>query len=168
MSDRLTHFWELLETNFPLGGPRRHLIDLLGEEIAGGLEAARLLTYQRISDTYPCPHPSGDGCPRQVIELNDGSYHAVCGNDPRECEDLVLQQEDIEHLGVEPRSLCEGVARALQVRPRFEEIDGLRSVYRVGTFIPEAGIRQCAARSRTTPRCWTPCARVKSATASRC
>ncbi len=142
MSDRLTHFWELLETNFPLGGPRRHLIDLLGEEIAGGLEAARLLTYQRISDTYPCPHPSGDGCPRQVIELNDGSYHAVCGNDPRECEDLVLQQEDIEHLGVEPRSLCEGVARALQVRPRFEEIDGLRSVYRVGTFIPEAGIRQ--------------------------
>ena len=142
MSSRLSRFWSLLETNFPLGGPRRYLIELLGEETAAALEAAKLLSYQRMSDTYPCPHPGGDGCPRQVIELEDGSYHAVCGNDPRECDDLVLQQKDLEHLGVTPKALCEGVARALQVKARFEEIDGLRSVYRIGTFIPDPGVRQ--------------------------
>ena len=141
MSSGLARFWELLETNFPLGGPRRHLIDLLGGKLVGELEAAELLTYQRISDTYPCPRPGGDGCPRQVFEMPDGTYHAVCGNDPRECDDLVLQQEDVEHLGVEPKTLCDSVARALQVRPRFEELDGLRGVFHVGTFIPEAGIK---------------------------
>ncbi len=142
MSKQLGRFWSLIETNFPLGGPRRHLIDLLGDETAAAIEGTRLLSYQRMSDTYPCPHPGGDGCPRQVIELEDGSYHAVCGNDPRECDDLVLQQKAVEHLGIAPKVLCENIARALQVKARFEEIDGLRSVYRIGTFIPDPGVRQ--------------------------
>lgn len=141
MSSGLARFWELLETNFPLGGPRRHLLDLLGREVVGALESGKLLTYHRMSDTYPCPHPGGDGCPRQVIEMDDGTYHAVCGNDPRECDDLVLEQKDVEHLGVEPKALCDSVASALQVRQRFEDLDGLRGVFRVGTFIPEAGIK---------------------------
>jgi hypothetical protein len=141
MSSGLARFWELLETNFPLGGPRRHLIDLLGRELVSELEATKLLPYRRMSETYPCPRPGGDGCPRQVFEMSDGTYHAVCGNDPRECDDLVLRQEDVEHLGVEPKALCDSVARALQVRPRFEEMEGLRDVLRVGTFIPEAGIK---------------------------
>jgi len=51
MGSGLQPFWALLETNFPLGGPRRYLIDLLGSEVFGGLEAAKLLTYQRMSDT---------------------------------------------------------------------------------------------------------------------
>ncbi|PID38741.1 MAG: hypothetical protein CSB49_04045 [Proteobacteria bacterium] len=142
MSSPLEPFLALIETNFPLGGPRRHLIDLLGRDLVGELETAKLLTYQRMADTYPCPHPGGDGCPRQVFEMPDGTYHAVCGNDPRECDDLVLKQEDVEHLSVEPKALCDSVARALQVRSRFEELDGLRGVFHVGTFIPEAGIRQ--------------------------
>jgi hypothetical protein len=141
MNSGLARFWDLLETNFPLGGPRRHLIDLLGRELVSELEATKLLPYRRMSETYPCPRPGGDGCPRQVFEMSDGTYHAVCGNDPRECDDLVLRQEDVEHLGVEPKALCDSVARALQVRPRFEEMEGLRDVFRVGTFIPEAGIK---------------------------
>jgi len=142
MSSPLEPFWALLETNFPLGGPRRYLIDLLGREVIGELEAAKLLAYQRMSDTYPCPHPGGDGCPRQVIEMSDGSYHAVCGNDPRECDDLVLQQEDVEHLGVDPKTLCEAVAKVLQVKAGFEGLDGLVGAFKVGTFIPDPGVRQ--------------------------
>jgi len=80
MCEQLGRFWSLIETNFPRGGPRRHLIDLLGGETAAAREAVKRLSYQRMSDTYPCPHPGGDGCPRQVIEMEDGSYHAVCAN----------------------------------------------------------------------------------------
>jgi hypothetical protein len=142
MSSRLEAFFELLETNFPLGGPRRYLFNLLGREVVDALELAKLLAYQRMSDTYPCPHPGGDGCPRQVIEMIDGTYHAVCGNDPRECEDLVLKQKDVEHLSVDPRTLCEGVARALKVKVDFEDLNGLKGVFKVGTFIPDPGVRQ--------------------------
>lgn len=142
MSSPLESFWALIETNFPLGGPRRHLIDLLGREVVGALEAAKLLAYQRMSDTYPCPRPGGDGCPRQVIEMVDGTYHAVCGNEPRECEDLVLKQKDVEHLGVDPKTLCDAVARALKVKAGFEGLDGLVGVFKVGTFIPDPGVRQ--------------------------
>ena len=142
MDSGLQPFWALLETNFPLGGPRRYLIDLIGSEVFGGLEASKLLSYQRMSDTYPCPHPGGESCPRQVIEMNDGTYHAVCGNEPRECEDLVLQRKDVEHLGVDPKTLCDAVARALKVKPSFEGLDGIVGVFKVGTFIPDPGVRQ--------------------------
>lgn len=142
MSNPLEPFWALLETNFPLGGPRRYLLNLLGRDVVVALEAAKLLAYQRMSETYPCPHPGGDGCPRQVIEMDDGTYHAVCGNEPRECEDLVLSQKDTEHLGLDATKLCEGLAGALRVKAGFEDAEGLIGVFRVGTFVPDPGVRQ--------------------------
>ena len=140
MDNRIDRFWQLLESNFPLGGPRRHLMSLLGENSVESLEIIGVLTFGRISDTYPCPHPGGDSCPRQVTAMKDGSYHAVCGNEPPQCEDLVLSQRDVEYLRLDPRVLCEAVAKALQVRMRFEEFVGFHAVYRIGTFIPDPGI----------------------------
>lgn len=141
MTADLTAFWQVLETNFPLGGPRRHVRELLGSDLAGALEQAGVLVQRRVADRYPCPRAGGDGCPREVIEREDGSVVAVCGNEPAECVDLELTAKDIEVIAVVPENLAEAIGKTLQVRTNVEPLSGLRHGYRVGTFIPEAGIK---------------------------
>lgn len=141
MTHELAGFWQLLETNFPLGGPRRHLRELLGTELVNALEVAGILKHRHVADRYPCLRSGGDGCPRVVIERDDGSLVAVCGNEPAECADLELSSTDVEVLAVAPEDLCETVGKALQIRTNVEALPGLRNAYRVGTFIPEAGIK---------------------------
>ncbi|MFZ5786654.1 MAG: hypothetical protein ACOY3Y_09460, partial [Acidobacteriota bacterium] len=141
MTSRLARFWAELETNFPLGGPRRRLGEMVGDDAARALEAAGVLKYQRVADRYPCPRPGGDGCPRHVVELEDGRYEAVCGNDPPECPDLALKEEDLAFLAVVPEELCAVIAKVLQIRPAVETLPGRRHVLRVGSFIPEAGVK---------------------------
>lgn len=142
MTIDLAAFWQRLETNFPLGGPRRHLRELLGAELVDTLERIGVLKHQRVADRYPCPKPgSGHGCPRELIEHDDGDIEAVCGNDPSECPDLHLTPRDIEFLAIDGDELCEAVAKVLQVRGSVARLQGVRSAYRVGTFIPEPGIR---------------------------
>ncbi len=141
MASRLAAFWAELETNFPLGGPRRRLGELLGNEVVGPLEAAGVLKYQRVADRYPCPKPGGEGCPRQVVELQEGRYEAICGNTPPECSNLLLGRADLDFLAVVPEDLCAVLARALQICAAVESLPGHRHVLRVGSFVPDAGIR---------------------------
>jgi hypothetical protein len=137
----LTVFWQSLETNFPLGGPRRHIRELLGGDLAIALEQAGMLVQRHVADRYPCPRAGGDGCPRQLIEREDGSVVAVCGNEPAECADVELTVMDIEVVAVVPETLAEASGKALQIRTNVETLSGIRHGYRVGTFMPEAGIK---------------------------
>ena len=137
----LSLFWELLETNFPLAGPRCDLRARLGHGLVAALEAGGLLTFLRVADTVACPHPGGAGCPRQVIERPDGTFQAICGNVPPECDEVDLTLEDIEVLGVDPELLCQALRRPLCVGGKVEPVPGLRGVYRTGTFKPDPSTR---------------------------
>ena len=94
-----------------------------------------------MADTVACPHPGGAGCPRQVIERSDGSFQAICGNVPPECDEVDLTLEDVEVLGVEPERLCEALRRPLCTGGKVESFPGLRGVYRTGTFKPDPSTR---------------------------
>jgi len=149
----LSLFWELLETNFPLAGPRCDLRERLGHDLVAALEAGGLLTFLRVADTVACPHPGGSGCPRQVIERPDGTFQAICGNVPPECDDVDLTLEDVEILGVDPRRLCQALRSPLCMGGKVEPVPGLRSVCRTGTFKPDPATRHAvyfAARCDTS------------------
>jgi hypothetical protein len=75
-----------------------------------------------------------------VIEI-DGEYHAVCGNSPVACADIILSPTDAGFLAVDPLSLCRCIASALQIYAKAEAIGTIADAYRVGTFIPEPGIK---------------------------
>ncbi len=137
----LSPFWELLETNFPLAGPRCDLRTSLGYELVAALEAGGHLTFLRVADTVACPHPGGSGCPRQVIERPDGTFRAICGNVPPECDDVDLTLEDVEVLGVDTQRLCQALRGPLYTGGKVESVPGLRGVYRAGAFKPDTSIR---------------------------
>lgn len=134
-------FWALLETNFPLGGPRKHLAELVGADVLARLEQAGIVTCLRASETYPCPSAGGDNCPRQVVEHDDGSIVATCANVPANCSDVKLAPQDVEFLAVGPDGLFRAVRKALSLGGRTEELQGLRHAFRVGTFVPEPGTK---------------------------
>lgn len=138
----LGRFWDRLETNFPLGGPRRHLREtVLGAELADGLERAGILALRRVADTYPCPRPGGADCPRTVHPAEGGGYLALCGNVPADCRPIALTAEDIALLAVDPARLCRSLAAALSVHPKVDAVSGIADTFRIGTFIPEPGLR---------------------------
>ena len=137
----LTRFFQALETNFPLSGVRSVLANKIGSDVAGTLECAGLLSLLRVADTYPCPQPGGEGCPRKIVETKDGSYIAVCGNDPAECEELRLAAKDVELLGVVPERLLEHLRSPLQLSGAVRRIEGLAQTYQVGFFIPQPALK---------------------------
>lgn len=132
--------WQRLESSFPFGGARRHLQADLGIELVAVLERTGILKQRRMAKTYPCPGPRGDGCPRQVIEI-DGDYHAICGNSPVACAEIILSPTDVAFLAVDPVSLCRCIASALQICAKAEATGTIADAYRVGTFMPEPGMK---------------------------
>lgn len=138
----LRRFWEMLETNFPPAAPRKHLAERIGRGLVALLERGGILAYIREAETYPCPQPGGPGCPRQVIQHSSGQIAAVCGNDPRECEEIQLAAKDIEVLAVLPERLCEALRGPLLFGGKIERATGLNHTIRAGTFVPRAGLRQ--------------------------
>ena len=138
----LTKFFEALESNFPLSGVRAALSKKVGQSVVAALERAGLLTYLRVSDTYPCPQPGALGCPRQIVHLSDDRITAVCGNVPPECEDIELTAKDIEFLGVLPKPLCEALRGPLYFGGKTERVSELDNIFRAGTFKPRPSIRK--------------------------
>lgn len=136
-----TEFWSWLESNFPGGGPRRHLTEVLGADVVAGLERTRVLQVVGRADRFPCDRARHDGCPREVIETR-ARIRAVCGSHPPQCEDLNLSDRDVESLTLRDLALCEALVAALGLRPpKSQPVEGIRSIYRVGTYHPVTGIR---------------------------
>jgi hypothetical protein len=138
----LKRFWNSLERHFPIGGTRKVLSEHFDRDLIRILECGGILSYLRVAETYPCPIPGFSmDCPRQVVHLSDGTIRAICGNHPPECEELVLEPKDIEFIGVKPEALCRALREALLIGGKFEKLSDFIHVYRVGTFMPQPGVR---------------------------
>ena len=140
MSHDLSRFWSELETSFPLGGARRRLLELLGEELEQELERTGVLVLRYVATHYPCVQHAGPGCPRVIYQRMDGSFVAECGNAVAECSPIELTRRDIDFLSVSPERLAYVVGKALRLRVRVEPVSGIPDAYRFGTFNPEPGV----------------------------
>ena len=142
MRHDLSVFWDKLETNVRFGGPRRHLRDLLGDNLELALERAGVLVYRRAAATYPCLQWAGAGCPRIVWHRKDGSVLVMCGHRKTpQCASIEMTTSDVDVLAVMPEPFAAAVGKALQIRVNVEEMTEIREVYRVGTFVPEPGVK---------------------------
>jgi hypothetical protein len=141
MTSRLAVFWYELETSFPLGGARRRLRALVGDDLVGELERAGILAHRRVATSYPCDRWAGDGCPRVVRQSAEGRTLALCGNPTRQCATVELSANDVDFLAMSPEGLAAAVAKALQIRSRFEPLSGIRDGFRIGYFVPEPEVK---------------------------
>lgn len=135
----LRRLWPALEVLPGLAAVTEEWKDRFGEDFDAGRELLRLTN--RRAKAYPCPSPGGVGCPRHVVDHGDGGIVAVCGDDPKRCDRLILTKRDIVIHELDARKLCVAAAVAFGIDPAFDEITGLRQTYRVGDYHPEAGKR---------------------------
>lgn len=136
----LTKFWAELEDHFPPAGVDADLSLRIGTKETERLRSLGILASKGVGETYPCPKPGGEGCPRRLVPNDDGTYAAVCGVEPAECPTIdALAEKKVELIELDVDALAKALGRAIGVGARCEAIGGLAHTFRVGTFALEPG-----------------------------
>lgn len=137
---RLAQFWSDLEDYFPPAGVRLSLATRLGREDFELLARLGVFVPRGVAERYPCPRPGGEQCPRRVVDMRDGTYDAVCDNDPPECKDVCgLSAHDVEQIGLDVPTLAREIGRAFLTGVRCEPVAGVVHAYCTGTFALSPG-----------------------------
>ena len=139
MRTPLRQLWPALETLPGLAAVAEEWRSRLGEDYEAGRGLLRVTN--RRAEAYPCPSPGGIGCPRQILDHGNGRFVAVCGDQPKRCDRLVLTRQDIAIHELDTRRLCALVVGAFGIDPAFEEIAGLCQTWWAGDYHPQAGRR---------------------------
>lgn len=108
-------FWEALES--PTGPTEISAVwrAQLGEDYEP-LSGFLRLTGRKASG-YPCPYPSGLGCPRRIVDHGGDNIVAVCGDSPKRCDRIELSPADILVYEIDLPELCAFIAKALDFEP---------------------------------------------------
>ena len=135
----LCKLWPALEALPGLAAVTEDWKDRFGEDFDAGREFLRLTN--RRAEAYPCPNPGGVGCPRSIVDHGKGKFAAVCGDQPKRCDKLILTKQDIAIYEFDTRKLGTAIAVAFGIDPDFNEATGFQQTYRVGDYHPQAGKR---------------------------
>jgi len=133
---KTTKFWKTLDELTDAATDRREWRAQLGDEWVR--LSSLLMSTGSLAMSVSCPSPGGDGCPRRIVQHDDGSIRAVCGDRPKACRDLDLSKDDIVVLQLDRAKLASAVSRAFQltnVPKRLEQT----LVARIGTHDVFAG-----------------------------
>lgn len=138
---RLAQFWSDLEDHFPPAGVRLSLATRLGQEDFDLLSRLGVFVPRGVAERYPCTRPGGEQCPRRVVDMRDGTFDAVCDNEPPECRDECgLSMRDVEQHGLDMPTLARVIGRAFETGVRCEPVAGVVHAYRTGTFALSPGL----------------------------
>ncbi|KAF0112972.1 MAG: Uncharacterized protein FD149_2278 [Rhodospirillaceae bacterium] len=128
----MSAFWPTFEDLPGLAAPMAGTI---------GFEQIRKILRQtgELATSVNCPSPGGDGCPRRVVDHGSGRFVAVCGDSPRNCDDLTLTRADIIIHRIDVKELCRQIATALGLSAPATL--GAADILHVGDFEPIKGKR---------------------------
>ena len=135
----LCKLWPALEALPGLAAVTDDWKDRFGEDFDPGRELLRLTN--RRAEAYPCPSPGGVGCPRSIVDHGKGKFAAVCGDQPKRCDKLILAKQDIAIYEFDTRKFGTAIATAFGIDLDFNEITGFQQTYRVGDYHAQAGKR---------------------------
>ena len=136
----LSRFWRALERPYGLCGVTAELRRLIGPELPAVAPLLRQLPVG--SETYPCPTPGGDGCPRRVVMRGDGQFVALCGCSPKECDPLVLKPAEVVVQEFDPKRLCRAVADQLPLSGSVTAVAADDAVWSLGSTRSSSGEKQ--------------------------
>jgi hypothetical protein len=136
---RPKRLWPTLEALPGLAAPVLEWRELLKVEFD---QAGKLLRpTSELAASVDCPSPGGVGCPRRVVDHGGGHFVAVCGDSPRNCDDVKLTKADIVIHRIDEAVLCHGIAAALSLSAPAATGTGQPGILYVGDFEPIAGKR---------------------------
>jgi hypothetical protein len=136
---QLMRLWQTLEALPGLAAPTLEWRERLKKEYD---QMGKLLRpTSELATSVDCPSPGGEGCPRRVVDHGGGRFVAVCGDTPRNCDDLPLTKPDLVIHRIDEAVLCKGIATALGLSVPTATGTGQPGILHVGDFEPIAGRR---------------------------
>ena len=111
--------------------------ELAGDEFV--ILEAYLRPTQKLSESYPCPRPGGNGCPRRVVRHSDEDIVAVCGCSPRECDTVYLQKSDLIIYELDTSKFFSHINAFLGFRANIVPVRDATRTWHIGDYIPTAG-----------------------------
>jgi hypothetical protein len=133
----LRRLWPALEQIPGLAGVKATWREHLGDEAIAIAEFLRPTDRQAVR--YPCPRPGAEGCPREVVDRNDGTFIAACGDRPLRCEALELRRADLTIHELDMRRLAASVAVLLGLDAIFQHVAACAQTWQVGAYVPVSG-----------------------------
>ena len=103
----MKRLWPALEALPGLAAITEEWKQRLGEDYEAGQDLLRITN--RRAEAYPCPSPGGTGCVRSIVDHGNGKIVAVCGDQPKRCDRLVLTKQDIAVHEIDARKLCTAI-----------------------------------------------------------
>jgi hypothetical protein len=134
----IERLWSALEERPRLRAGRQEIMARLEWEY--DLAAPFLRTSGEKATRYPCPFPSGPGCPRRVMNEPDGSIRAVCGCTPKECDTIILSKDDDSIVRFDDPSFAQHLRQQLGVSGDYQA-DANGDLITLGTIRPASGER---------------------------
>ncbi len=135
----MRRFCELLEDEFPPALLEKTFRERLGETF-DLLKHRSVLVEAGIVERYPCRTPGGDGCPMRLVDNDDGTYDAVCGMNPPQCDDILgLTLRDLETYRLDLEGLARALVEAAELELRFDGRLIPPYTYRIGDLVRGRG-----------------------------
>jgi hypothetical protein len=137
--NKLKRLWEAFEGWPPLRGVRFEIRTQLRSEYVF-IEPFLSRTGER-SETFPCPSPGGNGCPRRVVTALSGHLQAVCGSAPKECGTVDITDDDLVIHEFDWMKFCRFLATGLQLSGTPTKLRGKVGAWDLG-FAEGGAIRR--------------------------
>lgn len=137
MKNSNTGVWNSLEENSATAATLAEWQDALGSDFANF--TAFLQGIDRKTLDYPCTNRPACGCRHEVVALGTGRIVAACRCEPRECDSIELQTQDILLYKINMRKVAGAVHNAFDfdlrlVLKRYDPLETPSDCYYVGSF----------------------------------
>src|ERR1017187_6807896 len=123
-------FWQCLEEiRGRVAGPAEWRA-WLGTDF-DAVKAAFLRTRAESAKSFPCPRECG--CAHEVVQRKAGSFVAVCGCEPCNCDDIPLTADDVALLELIPAKLGRAIAKSFECDAKDVDL-GLPGTKQIAAF----------------------------------
>lgn len=95
-------------------------------------------------EELPCPNSGGEGCPRQVREMPDGTVIAVCGRYPQKCEEIYPDSIDTAIYGLNIKRVAAKIATEWQPHNVIMQVSIVNhdpDIVQIGYYNPKGDIK---------------------------
>jgi len=95
-------------------------------------------------EELPCPNSGGEGCPRQVRKMPDGTVIAVCGRCPQKCEEIYPDSIDTAIYGLNIKRVAAKIADEWQQHNVIMQVSIISQdpdIVQIGYYNPKGDIK---------------------------
>gem|GEM_PF-6739266 len=135
----LERLWDVIETN-GCKAPLYEWQSFLDREFNSF--SSYLSPTGQYAESYPCPAPGLDGCPRSIIKKSSSKCLAICGctEFPKNCTEVEIDSYALAVYEIRWHKFCNMLADLLDVKSDFQRLNDYIHTFKIGDYLTHASM----------------------------